>query len=329
MLTATLLNCLSSAAYSFDDTHAEAIVHPSGAVATALMALAEQQEITGEQFLLAFVLGIDVACRLSKAVSVSPAKGDIGWSQTGIAAGCWGCGRRRQGAEPRSAVHRHGQWESLGLQASGFRVAHGTMSATLIFGHAAQTGLRAAILAQHGLTAPSAALEGKYGYASLFATQSHLAYVTDSLGTSFEVEALAYKPYPCGVVIHPAVDAALEWYGVHRSGSARIERVFIKAHPDAMALGFRRHPAGVLEAKVSLCHWVAAALSHGRASIAEGQQEAIDDPAVAHVRNVIEVESDRALGSDAAVMTVVARERQSADHRGRALQGQRRESDVG
>jgi 2-methylcitrate dehydratase PrpD len=61
VLTATLLNCLASAAYSFDDTHADTILHPSGAVATALLALAEQQPMSGEDFLLAFVLGVDTA----------------------------------------------------------------------------------------------------------------------------------------------------------------------------------------------------------------------------------------------------------------------------
>src|SRR5207249_11021927 len=59
ILTATLLNSMSSAAYSFDDTHADAILHPSGAVATTLLALAEQQPMSGQDFLLAFVLGVE------------------------------------------------------------------------------------------------------------------------------------------------------------------------------------------------------------------------------------------------------------------------------
>jgi len=303
LLTATLVNTLASAAYSFDDTHADAILHPSGAVATTLLALAEDQPMSGQEFLLAFVLGVEIASRVSKAVSVAPAQGDMGWSQTGLAAGI---GAAAAAAKALRLDPERITW-AIGiaaLQASGFRVAHGTMAGTLIFGHAAQTGMRAALLAREGLGAPQAPLEGKYGFASLFATQPHLPYLTDALGTQFQVEALGYKPYPCGVVIHPALDAALEWRRQHRNDDGSIARVRLQAHPSALALGFRRHPAGVLEAKVSLFHWVAAALVRGRASIAEGQQEAVNDPAITRLRGLLEVEEDAALTPLGAVLTV-------------------------
>ncbi|TPQ26632.1 MmgE/PrpD family protein [Cupriavidus pinatubonensis] len=304
ILTAALLNGLSSAAYSFDDTHAETILHPSGASAAALLALAEQQPMHGEEFLLAFLLGIDVASRVSKAVSLSPASGDIGWSQTGIAAGI---GAAAAAAKVMRLDTVQTTW-AIGiaaLQSSGFREAHGTMSATLIFGQAAQTGLRSAILARHGLSGPAAPLEGKYGFARLFSDTPHLPYLTDALGRRFEVESLAYKPYPCGVVIHPAVDAALNWYGTSGKTGMAIERVHLRTHPAAMALGFRRHPDGVLEAKVSLCHWVAVALAFGRAGLAEGQQNVIDHPMVSALRDLIYVESDAAMAGDAVEMTIV------------------------
>jgi 2-methylcitrate dehydratase PrpD len=303
MLTAALLNCMSSAAYSFDDTHAQTILHPSGAVATTLLALAEQQPMSGEDFLLAFVLGVDIASRVSKAVSVTPASADMGWSQTGIAAGI---GAAAAAAKALGLDPQRINWSIAiaVLQASGLRVAHGTMSATLIIGHAAQTGLRAALLAQQGLSAPLAPLEGKYGFASLYATQAHLPYLTESLGTRFEVEALGYKPYPCGVVIHPALDAALAWHATHGRNGASIERIHLRVHPSAQALGFRRHPTSALEAKVSLYHWIAAALSLGRAGIAEGQPAVIDEPIVVRLREIIEVESDSALTPEAAVLSL-------------------------
>jgi 2-methylcitrate dehydratase PrpD len=303
-LTATMLNCLASAAYSFDDTHAQTILHPSGATAAALLALAEQRHVTGEAFLLAFVLGIDVASRVSKSVSVAPASGDIGWSQTGIAAGIGAAAAAASVLEldPQRIAWAIGM---ASLQASGFRASHGTMASTLIFGHAAHTGLRAAFLAQAGLGAPSEPLQAKYGYASLFASVPHIPYLTDSLGTQFEVEALGYKPYPCGIVIHPSLDAALGWSRVHRTHLDSITGVRLRTHPSALALGFRRHPNSELEAKVSLYHWVAAALRYGRAGIAEGEQAIIDDPQIVRLRNIIEVDTDAALAPDAAMLTVV------------------------
>lgn len=304
-LTATMLNCLSSAAYSFDDTHAQALLHPSGAVATALLALAEPHRISGPSFLLSMILGIDVAARVSKAVSVAPARGNIGWSQTGIAAGI---GAAVAAAKALSLTEQQTVWAigMAALQASGFRAAHGSMSATLIFGHAAQSGLRAAILAQQGFDGPPAPLEGQYGYFSLYAQEAHLAHLTDDLGQRFEVESLTYKPYPCGAVIHPSLDAALHWFRSNpKICAGEIEQVHLQTHPSAMALGFRRHPANVLEAKVSLFHWVAAALAFGRAGVAEGQLEVVNDPRIVGLRERMQVQTDDSVSSDAAIITVV------------------------
>ncbi|SAK85205.1 MmgE/PrpD family protein [Caballeronia catudaia] len=305
VLTAALINALSSAAYSFDDTHSEALLHPSGAVATTLLALAERQRLTGSDFLLSMVLGIEIAGRLSKAVSVPPAQGDIGWSQTGIAAGV---GAAAAAAKALRLTSEQIGW-AIGIaatQSSGFRAAHGSMSATLIFGHAAQTGLRAAILAQHGFDGPRAPLEGKYGYLSLFSRTPHFEYLLPPLGSPFEVEALAYKPYPCGAVIHPVVNAALQWH--HSQGADRsrqIREVRLHTHPSAMALGFRRHPENVLEAKVSLFHWVATALWYGRASIAEGQSQVVQDVRIAQLRDRINVLTDDAIPPESAVLHVL------------------------
>jgi 2-methylcitrate dehydratase PrpD len=304
-LTACMLNGLSSAAYSFDDTHADTILHPTGAVAAALLAYAGVTPMRGDDFLLALLLGVDVASRISKAVSVTPAQGPIGWSQTGIAAGI--------GAAAAVAKAMRLDAEAIGWaighaaqQAGGLRVAHGTMAATLIFGNAAQSGLRAALLAQQGLRGPDAPLEGRYGFAELFAVTPHLPHLTDRLGECFEVDALAYKPYPCGVVIHPAVDAAL---ALHAHGDANdpITHARLRTHASALALGFRRHPTDPLQAKVSLYHWTAAALALGRAGLAEGQQNVIVQTEVVRLRELLEAVPDESMASEAAQLTVTTR----------------------
>lgn len=302
-LSASLFNALSSAAYSFDDTHAQTILHPTGAVAAALLALAGQRPMPGDTFLLALISGVEVAARVSKAISVAPARGHIGWSQTGVAAGI---GAAAGVAKAMQLDARAIGWAigHAAQQASGLRVAHGTMSATMIFGNAAQGGLRSALLAQQGMEGPAAPLEGQYGFTDLFAMEPHLAYLTEGLLTNFEVTALAYKPYPCGVVIHPAVDAAIVWHQGHHAPGDPIAGVRVRLHPSALALGFRRHPANALEAKVSLYHWIAVALAFGRAGLAEGQQSVIDDPQVVRLRDAIEAEPDEKLTSEAAELSV-------------------------
>src|SRR5579872_2236892 len=72
-LHACLINCFGSSIYSYDDTHAEAVVHPAGPVASASLAIVERRPTRGADLLLPLALGIEMTCRLSKAVSVPPA----------------------------------------------------------------------------------------------------------------------------------------------------------------------------------------------------------------------------------------------------------------
>jgi 2-methylcitrate dehydratase PrpD len=76
-LHAALINCLASSIYSFDDTHQHAVVHPSGRVAAAAMALAEITPVSGQDLLAAFALGVELERRLCKALTVPPAKGSM------------------------------------------------------------------------------------------------------------------------------------------------------------------------------------------------------------------------------------------------------------
>src|SRR3954451_10759209 len=259
VLHAALINCFGSSIRAFDDTHEQAVVHPSGPVAAAILALSERKHIAGPQFLLAFVLGVEAVCRLSKAVSVPPAKGVFAWSQTGITAGIGAAvaAGKVLDLDPRRMRHAIGIALS---QAAGFRAMFGSMCSSLMTAHGAQTGLRAAILAEKGFTSSEAALQGPYGFLDVFAEQPDLNALSEGLGTRFEILRNTYKPYPCGVVIHPIIDACLELRRAHRLDPADIAAVSIRLAPKALALTDRRHSKNDLDARVSLYHWVAIAL---------------------------------------------------------------------
>src|SRR5579871_2408259 len=183
-LHACLINCLSSSIYSYDDTHAEAVVHPAGPVASSALAVVERQPVNGADFLLACMLGIEFTCRLSKAISVAPAKGTVAWSQTGITAGI---GAAVAAAKLLNLDATRLQY-AIGIalsQAAGFRVMHATMVSSLMPAQGAQTGLRGAILAERGFTASPAALEGRYGFLEVFAEAPHLPSLAGDLGERF------------------------------------------------------------------------------------------------------------------------------------------------
>jgi 2-methylcitrate dehydratase PrpD len=309
-LHACLINCLASSIYSYDDTHAEAVVHPAGPVATAALALAERRPVNGADLLLAVALGIEMTCRLSKAISVPPARGTVAWSQTGITAGV---GAAVAAAKLLNLDATRLQY-AIGIalsQAAGFRVMHATMVSSLMPAQGAQTGLRAAVLAERGFTASPAALEGRYGFLDVFADTPHVPALVDGLGERFEILRNTYKPYPCGIVIHPIIDACLQLRREHAIDPAQVSTVRIKASPGAIALCDRRNPQNELQAHVSLYHWTAAALIRGVARIDELRDPTVQDPAIMEFQDKVEAVGDPAVAADATVVTITLKDGRS------------------
>jgi 2-methylcitrate dehydratase PrpD len=303
-LHAALVNCLASSIYSFDDTHEQAVVHPSGPVAAAALAVAELRPVSGPAFLAAFALGVELECRLCKALTVPPARGSMAWSGTGITGGV--------GAAVAAArllgLDMPATRTAIGIalsQAAGFRAMHGSLCTPLMPAQAAQTGLRAAFLAQAGLTSSPAALEGRYGYLSVFSDQPDLDALAGDLGERFEILRNTYKPYPCGIVIHPIIDACLELRRIYDLDPDQIDSVAIAASPGAMSLCNNRDPRDEMQAHVSLHHWAAVAFIRGTARVQDMDTEtAVKDPALMSFQSRIEATLDPDRTADSAVVTV-------------------------
>jgi 2-methylcitrate dehydratase PrpD len=303
VLHATLLNCYASSVYSYDDTHADAIIHPAGPVFAAVLALAERNRISGQDALHAFTLGVEISCRLSKAISVPPAKGNIAWSQSGVASGvgvALAAGKLLglDGAQLRSAIG------IAASQAAGIRSLHATMCVPLMPSQGGQTGLRAALLAAKGFTGGTQALERRYGYLTTFCQEANLDALLGELGTRFEILRNTYKPYPCGIVIHPMLDACLELRKDPAVTPANTAKVDIKASAGAMALCNNPLPPGEFEAHVSLHHWCATALIHGHTGIDVLFDKYVQDPAIRAFQSKITAVQTDGIAHDGAVVTI-------------------------
>lgn len=313
VLTAALVNGLSGASYSFDDTYGEAMLHPSVPILAAMFALAEWHPVSGKAFLGAYAGALEVSCRLTRALTVTPAVPEMAWSQTGIVAGigaALACGKLL-------SLNGKALETALGIalsEAAGTRAAHGSMTASLIFGRAAQSGLRAALLASQGFTATPGAIEHAFGFARVFTREAHLQALVAGLGTHFELMSNTYKPYPCGVVIHPAIDGVLDLRRVHGFTPEMVERIVLEVSPRAMELAFRPDPATDIEAKVSLHHWVAVAAATGRAGVAEGRLAVVTDPAIAAMRSRIDAVDADDLPATAARVSIRLRDRRVLAH---------------
>jgi len=321
-LTACLVNTYASSINTFDDTHAEAIIHASGPVMAAVFAIEEMRPVSGAEALAAFALGVEIACRLSKAVSVPPAKVVFAWSQTGICSSVAvaAAAARLLGldaARTRSA---------LGIAATvtgGIRASHGTNCTALLPAHAAEAGLRAAFLAEKGFTGTERFFEARYGLAECFSAGAHLPHLTGGLGSHWEILSNTYKPFPCGIVVNPLIDAAMKIRAEHGITSDNVASVAVKAAPEALDLCDRPNPTNEMEAQVSLYHWVAAVFVHGRAGVPEGGPAAVHDPAMIAFRRRVTASADAAVPIDGCDMTVTLKDGRRIENRVRDCIGSR------
>jgi 2-methylcitrate dehydratase PrpD len=303
MASAALINGIASHVFDFDDTHLKTIIHPAGPVASALLALAEVRGATGRTLLDALVLGIDVACRMGNAIY--PDHYDRGWhitGSTGMLGSAAACARLLGLDEHRTAM-------ALGIAASqptGLREQFGTMTKSLHPGAAARVGLMAALMAQNGFTASARALEAPRGFAQVVSPKYTWNELTDALGERFEISYNSYKPYACGVVIHPCIDACAQ-LRAHGVRPDEVERIEMKVHSLVLELTGKKEPADGLQSKFSVYHGCAAGLLFGRAA-EEEFSDAIAQRAdvVALRRKVVATVDDRFDEASADVVAVLA-----------------------
>jgi 2-methylcitrate dehydratase PrpD len=301
ILHAALLNGMTSHTFDFDDTHLKTIIHPTGPVASALLALAEHMPVTGEEFIHAFVLGTEVECRIGNAVY--PSHYDAGWHITGTAGvfGAAAAAGRLLGLNEQQQV-----W-ALGIaatQASGLREMFGSMCKPLHVGLAARNGLQAALLARQGFTSAVQPIEGRRGFANVLATERDLSRITDRLGETWELEANSYKPFACGVVVHPAIDGCLQLRAEHKLTPGSIEAIELTVHPLVLELTGKQVPRVGLEGKFSVYHSAAIAIVDGAAGQAQYSDARVVDPVVVALRERVHAGVDSALSEDAALVRI-------------------------
>ena len=271
MGSAALLNGISSHTFDYDDTHLKTIIHPAGPVASSLLALAEHTGASGRELIDALVLGIDVSCRIGNAMY--PDHYDRGWhitGSTGTLGAAAACARLLKLDVQQTAM-------ALGIAASqpiGMREQFGTMTKPFHPGAAARAGLMSALLASKGFTASSKALEAPRGFMQTVSTKNTWDEITGELGQRFEISFNTYKPFACGIVIHPAIDACaqLKERGVV---AGQVERIELKVHSLVLELTGKKEPQDGLQAKFSVYHGCAAGLTFGFAAEDEFSDEVV------------------------------------------------------
>lgn len=302
ILHAALMNGITSHTFDFDDTHLKTVIHPAGPVASALLALAEHRPVSGLEFLHAFALGVEVECRIGNAVY--PSHYDVGWHITGTAGvfGATAAAGKVLGLSEQQLI-----W-ALGIaatQASGLREMFGSMCKPLHPGLAAKNGLYAALLAAQDFTSSEQGIEGKRGFANVLATARDYRQITEGLGDTWELLENTYKPFACGIVIHPIIDGCIQLREEHALKSAEIREIGLRVHPLVLELTGKTAPRVGLEGKFSVFHSAAVAIIDGAGGEAQYSDEKVNNPEVISLRNKVHAVVDTSIKEDAAHIEIV------------------------
>ncbi|HTD90655.1 MAG TPA: MmgE/PrpD family protein [Burkholderiales bacterium] len=306
-LNAALLNSLSSAALSFNDTHYATVIHPTSPVGAALVSMAMRRKISGRELIHAVVLGDELCCRIGNILCTPPAECAVGLSTTGLL----GCIGAAIAAGKVMGFNEEQMTTAIGIaanQSAGIREAHASMSSWFTPANAGRSGLWAAFLAERGYTCPDTMIEGVKGFAVSFSSNPQMNAAIDGLGQKWELLELAYKPYPCGVVIHPIIDACLEITVKHNFDARDIERVEVTVNPLCIQLCNRPAPKIRAQAMVSFPHWTATSLMYKEAGLPQVTEAMVHDTDIAALRAKVVAHADEKTGREEARVKVLMKD---------------------
>lgn len=301
ILNATLINGMASAVLDFDSTQFKHTnIHPSGPVLPAVLALSELRPTTGAEALHAFLLGVEIACRLANVLF---GRQNPGWHVTGAvgAIGAAAAAGRLLGLDEDKMIAAFG---IAATQPGGLREMYGTMCKSFTPGRAAANGLLAALLAEKGFDSAARPIEGEMGLAKVLAGATELSGLTEGLGEEFEISFNIYKPFACAIVLHPIADGCIGLKNEHGLKARDIDKVALRVNPNVLKLAGKVEPRTGLEGKFSFTHATALAIVKGAGGEGEFGDELLADPEVAALRRRVSATPDNAIRKDEAHIAI-------------------------
>jgi 2-methylcitrate dehydratase PrpD len=299
LLTAALLNGVTSHAVEMDDVHKTSKTHTGAVVIPAAVTLAGYQGASGKDLIIAVVMGYESAYRIGTGINASAHRLQ-GWHATGVCCtfGSAAAASKLMDLREDKTVSALGM---AGTQSSGLwaLTMDGATCKKLYMGKAAQSGILSAILANGGMTGPAYVLEAEDG--GLFKAASsnyNFNAVTEKLGQRWDILKADRKPYACCRSAQPPIDAILQMrkeYGIRPEDVASVR---VNTYDIAVKQCFNtKRPKNVVEAQLCIPYTVAVALIDGGASAQQFTSERINDAGLMALAEKVDVFEDPAFTS--------------------------------
>jgi 2-methylcitrate dehydratase PrpD len=273
---AALVNGVAGHAMDYDDTQLSTskeavyglLTHPTTPVLNAALAVGERAKISGHELLLAYIIGVEVECRVADAID--PRHYQSGFHSTATVGGLGAA----MAAGKILGLKEEALLRALGIVASmaaGLRENFGTMTKPLHAGRAAENGVTAALLAQAGHTAATNILEARRGFFSAMAGGYEEDKISGRLGKPYFMlePGISIKPYPSGSLSHPAQDLILDLVKIHDLDGEDIEAIEVGTNSNVPNALIYPMPKTALEGKFSVPFCMAIGVLERKAGIAQ------------------------------------------------------------
>jgi 2-methylcitrate dehydratase PrpD len=283
--SAAFVNGTAAHGEDFDDTFEGGPVHAGAVIVPAVLAACERHNPDGRMALMGIAVGTEVLCRLSLVVPKAVHK--AGFHPTAIfgAMGAAAGVGAALGLDAKEIVDALG---IAGSMAGGIieYLAEGAWTKRMHAGWAAQSGIRAALLARQGFVGPRTVFEGVHGLFHGFAhtTEGDYEALTGDFGVRWVTDTLAFKPYPCGTMAQPYIDCArrLAARGIKPEDVEAIlcEVAEGTVHRLWEPLSDKQRPRNGYAAKFAVPYLLATGFVHGGVGLGAFTEAAINDARV-------------------------------------------------
>ena len=303
---AAFMNGSLAHGYNFDDTHIQAIVHPTAILMPTVFSLGEREKIDGKTALTAIAAGLEIVIRLGLSSPTMVQRGIDPNPACGVFGAVAATGKILD-LSPDQIASAMG---ISGVMASGNMEweADGSWSWCVQAGWAAQGGILAAEIAKKGFKGPPTILEGKQGFYNAFAGAGNyeLKQLNQGLGQIWETAGLVYKAYPACQGAQASIDCALMIRRDYDIDPDQIEKIECKV---GKLIGIRLcepfelkvNPPNPDSAQTSIPYTISAALIEGRLGIPEVSGDKIRDPRILNLARKVKITVDTAYDEGMAV----------------------------
>ena len=301
---AAFVNGITLYSVGVNDIHKPSGSHPGGCIIPVLLAVGEWKNSSGEELIAAMAAGYDLMGKLGRALI--PSHRDRGFHPTGTfgAFGATAAGARLLKLDAKRTACALG---IAGSQAAGLKAFQTDGSSTMIFhaGRAAQNGVEAAVLAQHGFTGPRTVLEDRQGFAAATADEYRIEAITAGLGSEFEVDATTFRPfYGCTLTICASAATAEVIKRHPGKKAADVAAIKVRCHPVVIEEVGNANPETLLAARLSLPYNVALVIARGDVVVADLGEVDLWDEGIRRLLPRVTFESDASMPRYGSAVTI-------------------------